>query len=52
VLRGTPGFTVGRPLAKLGMRSSETGELHFEDVLVSRSGVTPGAGAAATASGP
>jgi alkylation response protein AidB-like acyl-CoA dehydrogenase len=44
VLRGTPGFTVGRPLAKLGMRSSETGELHFEDVLVSRSGVTPGGG--------
>jgi alkylation response protein AidB-like acyl-CoA dehydrogenase len=36
VLRGTPGFTVGRPLAKLGMRSSETGELHFEDVLVPR----------------
>ncbi len=34
VLRGAPGLTVGRPLAKLGMRSSETGELHFEDVLV------------------
>ena len=34
VPRGVPGFTVGRPLAKLGMRSSETGELHFEDVLI------------------
>jgi alkylation response protein AidB-like acyl-CoA dehydrogenase len=34
VLRGTAGFTVGRALAKLGMRSSETGELHFEDVLI------------------
>jgi alkylation response protein AidB-like acyl-CoA dehydrogenase len=34
VPRGAPGFTVGRPLAKLGMRSSETGELHFENVLV------------------
>ena len=34
VLRGTPGLTVGRPLAKLGMRSDETGELHFEDVIV------------------
>jgi alkylation response protein AidB-like acyl-CoA dehydrogenase len=34
VLRGTPGLTVGRPLVKLGMRSDETGELHFEDVIV------------------
>jgi len=34
VLRGTPGLTVGRPLAKLGMRSDETSEVHFEDVIV------------------
>ncbi|MCK6554277.1 acyl-CoA dehydrogenase family protein [Candidatus Binatia bacterium] len=46
VLRGTPGFTIGRPLAKLGMRSSETGELHFEDVLVANA---PGVGAASGA---
>jgi alkylation response protein AidB-like acyl-CoA dehydrogenase len=46
VLRGTPGFTVGRPLAKLGMRSSETGELHFDDVLVAGS---PGGRSAAPA---
>lgn len=46
VLRGTPGFTIGRALAKLGMRSSETGELHFEDVLVA------GAPGAAAGGGP
>ena len=46
VLRGTPGFTIGRPLAKLGMRSSETGELHFEEVLVAG---RPGSGASAPA---
>lgn len=34
VLRGAPGFTVGPPLRKLGMRSSPTGELHFEEVVV------------------
>ena len=39
VPRGAPGFTVGRPLAKLGMRSSETGELRFENVVVPRQGV-------------
>ncbi len=38
VPRGAPGFTFGRPLAKLGMRSSETGELHFENVPVQRGG--------------
>ena len=34
VPRGAAGLTVGPPLAKLGMRSSETGDLHFEDVPV------------------
>lgn len=31
---GTPGFTVGRKESKLGMRSSPTCELSFEDVVV------------------
>lgn len=34
VPRGLDGFTIGKPLDKLGMRSSETGELHFEGVVV------------------
>lgn len=34
VLRNTPGVTAGKPFAKLGMRSSETSEVFFEDVLV------------------
>ena len=34
VPRGLDGFTPGLPMAKLGMRSSETGELHFEGVLL------------------
>ena len=42
VPRGAPGFSVGRSLAKLGMRSSETGELHFENVLVPRRGIGGG----------
>jgi butyryl-CoA dehydrogenase len=42
VPRGAAGLTVGPPLAKLGMRSSETGELHFEDVAVA--GPPPGSG--------
>jgi alkylation response protein AidB-like acyl-CoA dehydrogenase len=46
VPRGAPGLTVGRPLAKLGMRSSETGELHFENVLVPRGGGPAVSGAA------
>ncbi len=33
VIQGTPGLTVGRPFSKLGMRSSETGELAFDSVL-------------------
>ncbi len=32
--RGTPGFHVARKLGKLGMRSSETGELVFEDCRI------------------
>ena len=34
VPRGTPGLTIGKPLRKLGMRSSPTSELHLEGVLV------------------
>ncbi len=33
--KGTPGFTVGEHIKKLGMRSSDTTELVFEDVRVS-----------------
>uniref|UniRef100_A0A1W7RAA9 Isovaleryl-CoA dehydrogenase, mitochondrial n=1 Tax=Hadrurus spadix TaxID=141984 RepID=A0A1W7RAA9_9SCOR len=32
--KGTPGFTVGEPLDKLGMRGSPTAELIFEDCKV------------------
>ena len=32
--KGTPGFTVSRKLDKLGWRTSDTGELSFEDVRV------------------
>jgi alkylation response protein AidB-like acyl-CoA dehydrogenase len=31
---GTPGFTVGAPMNKLGMRASDTAELFFEDCPV------------------
>jgi len=34
VEKGTPGFTVGRRLDKMGWRSSDTGELVFEDCRV------------------
>jgi alkylation response protein AidB-like acyl-CoA dehydrogenase len=34
VEHGTPGFTVGRHIEKLGMRSSDTAELVFENVRV------------------
>ncbi len=34
VEKGTPGFTVGRKLDKLGWRASDTGELFFEDCRV------------------
>jgi alkylation response protein AidB-like acyl-CoA dehydrogenase len=45
VPRGLPGFTVGRALRKLGMRSmrsSETGELAFDGVLLPRGSGVPG----------
>lgn len=32
--KGMPGFTVGAPMNKLGMRASDTAELFFEDVKV------------------
>ena len=34
VEKGTPGFSVGRRLDKTGWRSSDTAELHFDDVRV------------------
>jgi alkylation response protein AidB-like acyl-CoA dehydrogenase len=34
VEHGTPGFTVGRHIEKLGMRSSDTAELVFENVRI------------------
>jgi isovaleryl-CoA dehydrogenase len=32
--KGTPGFSVGKPIHKMGMRSSPTGELVFENARV------------------
>ena len=32
--KGTPGFSVGKPIHKMGMRSSPTGELVFENAKV------------------
>jgi isovaleryl-CoA dehydrogenase len=34
VEKGTPGFSVGKPIHKMGMRSSPTGELVFENAQV------------------
>ncbi|MFN8544554.1 MAG: acyl-CoA dehydrogenase family protein [Candidatus Binatia bacterium] len=53
VPRGAPGFTVGRSLRKLGMRSSETGELQFDDVEVMPGGLggSGGGGGAGGAGG-
>ncbi len=34
VEKGTPGFTVGQPMNKLGCRASDTAELFFEDCAV------------------
>jgi len=34
VEKGTPGFTIGRQLDKTGWRSSDTAELHFDNVRV------------------
>ncbi len=35
VQKGTPGFSAGKKLDKLGMRASETSELIFEDCIIS-----------------
>ncbi|MBC7187821.1 MAG: acyl-CoA dehydrogenase family protein, partial [Calditrichaeota bacterium] len=37
VERGTPGFSVGRKEDKLGLRASDTAELHFDDCRLPRS---------------
>jgi isovaleryl-CoA dehydrogenase len=37
VEKGTPGFQVGKPIHKMGMRSSPTGELVFDNAKVSSS---------------
>jgi isovaleryl-CoA dehydrogenase len=34
--KGTPGFSVGKPIHKMGMRASPTGELVFENAKVSK----------------
>lgn len=34
VEKGAPGFTVSKPLDKMGLKTSPTGELHLEDVFV------------------
>ncbi len=34
VERGTPGFTIGRDLDKMGMRTSPMGELYFEECFI------------------
>lgn len=37
VEKGTPGFSVGKPIHKMGMRSSPTGELVFDNAKVAAS---------------
>ena len=37
VEKGTPGFSVGKPIHKMGMRSSPTGELVFDNAKVASS---------------
>ena len=39
---GTPGFTKGNPLKKVGMRGQDTAELFFDDVRVPQSSVIGG----------
>jgi isovaleryl-CoA dehydrogenase len=39
---GTPGFSVGKKLHKMGMRGSPTGELIFEDCIVPESNILGG----------
>jgi alkylation response protein AidB-like acyl-CoA dehydrogenase len=45
VERGTPGFSAGKKLSKLGLRSSETSELVFEDCRIPASARWGGGGA-------
>lgn len=40
--KGTPGFTMGKKLTKMGMRGSPTGELIFEDCIVPDSSIVGG----------
>jgi isovaleryl-CoA dehydrogenase len=39
VERGTPGFSIGQKIGKMGMRGSPTGELVFDDALVPDSNI-------------
>ena len=43
--RDTPGLTVGRPLSKMGLRTSHLGELFLDDVRVGADAVLGGEGA-------
>jgi alkylation response protein AidB-like acyl-CoA dehydrogenase len=45
---GTPGMSVGRSIAKMGLRTSPFGELAFDDVFVSRDQVLGHVGGAAS----
>jgi alkylation response protein AidB-like acyl-CoA dehydrogenase len=45
ILRGTPGMSLGPPMKKLGMRSSETGEVFFDDAFAPAGGLGGGTGA-------
>lgn len=42
VEKGTPGFSVGKKINKMGMRGSPTGELIFEDCIVPESNIVGG----------
>ncbi|XP_074598955.1 isovaleryl-CoA dehydrogenase, mitochondrial [Brevipalpus obovatus] len=44
VEKGTPGFSVGKKIDKLGMRGSPTGELIFEDCKIHESSIVGGLG--------
>ncbi len=45
ILKGTPGLSVGAPMKKLGMRSSETSEVFFDDAFAPAGGLGGGTGA-------
>lgn len=42
--KGTPGFSVGKPIHKMGMRSSPTGELVFENARVPKTNLVGNVG--------